>query len=93
MIQYRRILELHLKQTSQRTISSSVGHSRQTVSDVIQKAEKLGLIKLTDDMNNQWLEEFLFPEKLAVAKGYFPWIGRRSTRNCKRKYYTKITSQ
>lgn len=72
MIQYRRILELHLKQTSQRTISSSVGHSRQTVSDVIQKAEKLGLIKLTDDMNNQWLEEFLFPEKLAVAKGYFP---------------------
>lgn len=72
MIQYRRILELHLKQTSQRTISSSVGHSRQTVSDVIQKAEKLGLIELTDDMNNQWLEEFLFPEKLAVAKGYFP---------------------
>jgi transposase len=23
-------------------------------------------------MNNQWLEEFLFPEKLAVVKGYFP---------------------
>lgn len=72
MINYRRILELHFKKTSQRTISSSVGHSRQTVSDVIQKANRLGLIELSDDMTNQWLEEFLFPEKLAIAKGYFP---------------------
>lgn len=72
MIQYQRILELHFKETSQRTISSSVGHSRQTVSDVIQKAKQLGLDELTDEMNNQWLEEFLFPEKLAMAKGYYP---------------------
>ena len=72
MIQYRKILELHLKETSQRTISSSVGHSRQTVSDVIQKAGRLGLIELTDEMTNQWLGEFLFPEKLAMSKGYFP---------------------
>ncbi len=72
MIQYRRILKLHFKETSQRTISSSVGHSRQTVSDVIQKAKQLGLNELTDEMDNQWLEEFLFPEKLAVAKGYYP---------------------
>ena len=72
MIQYRRILDLHFKGTSQRTISSSVGHSRQTVSDVVIKANHLGLVKLTDEMTNQWLAEFLFPEKEAIAKGYFP---------------------
>jgi transposase len=71
MLQYRRILELHFKGTNQRTISSSVGHSRQTVSDVINKAKHLGIVELTDDMSNQWLLEFLFPEKQAIAKGYF----------------------
>ncbi|WIV11090.1 IS21 family transposase [Proteiniborus sp. MB09-C3] len=72
MMQYRRILELHFKETTQRTISSSVSHSRQTVSDVIKKAKQLGLVELTDDMTNQWLEGFLFPGKQAIAKGYFP---------------------
>ena len=72
MIQYRQILELHFKETSQRTISTSLGHSRHTVSDVIKKAQHLGLVQLTDEMNNQWLEEFLFPEKQAIAKGFFP---------------------
>ena len=72
MIQYRRILELHFKETSQRTICSTVGHSRQTVSDVIKKAKDLGIVDLTDEMTNQWLGEFLFPEKEAIAKGYFP---------------------
>lgn len=67
MIQYRRILELHFKGTSQRTISSSVGNSRQTASDVIKKAKDLGLVELTDEMTNQWLVEFLFPEKLAYS--------------------------
>ena len=52
MIQYRRILELHFKGTSQRTISSSVGNSRQTASDVIKKAKDLGLVELTDEMTN-----------------------------------------
>lgn len=77
MIQYRRILELHFKETTQRTISSSVGHSRQTVSDVIKKAKQLGLVELTDEMTNQWLVGFLFPEKEAITKGYFPvdWAG------------------
>ena len=72
MIQYCRILDLHFKGTSQRTISSSVGHSRQTVSDVVIKANHLGLVELTNEMTNQWLAEFLFPEKEAIAKGYFP---------------------
>jgi|LFRM01.1.fsa_nt_gb transposase len=72
MIQYRSILELHFKETSQRTICSTVGHSRQTVSDAVKKAKHLGLVELTDEMTNQWLAEFLFPEKEAIAKGYFP---------------------
>lgn len=65
-------MELHFKDTTQRTICSSVGHSRQTVSDTIQKAQELGLVELHDEMTNEWLEEFLFPEKQAVAKGYCP---------------------
>lgn len=72
MIKYRKILELHFKGTTQRTISSSVGHARQTVSDVIRRFKELGLFELTDEMDDQWLVEFLFPEKEAIIKGYFP---------------------
>jgi len=72
MIQYRKILELHFNDVSQRTISTSVGSSRNTVSDVVKRAENLDLERLTDTMTNQWLEEFLFPEKQAIEKGYFP---------------------
>lgn len=62
MINYRKILELHLEEISQRTISSSTGHSRNTVSEVVQRAKKLGLEKLNDTMTNPWLEEFLSRE-------------------------------
>ncbi|WP_203249336.1 IS21 family transposase [Sporosarcina beigongshangi] len=72
MVSYRRILELHFEGISQRTIGSSTGHSRNTVSDVVQRAKKLGIEDLNDSMTNLWLEEFLFPEKQAVEKGYFP---------------------
>ncbi|MGX0269601.1 DNA-binding Lrp family transcriptional regulator, partial [Enterococcus casseliflavus] len=54
MIQYRKILELHFKKISQRTISTSVGSSRNTVSDVIKRSEQLGIERLTDNMNNRW---------------------------------------
>ena len=57
---------------SQRNISSSTGHSRNTVSDVVQRAKRLGLESLNDEMTSPWLETFLFPEKQAVEKGYFP---------------------
>lgn len=72
MIQYRKILELHFNNVSQRTISTSVGSSRNTVSDITKRAKKLGLEQLTDNMNNHWLEEFLFPEKQAIEKGFSP---------------------
>ena len=72
MIQYRKILELHFNDVSQCTISTSVGSSRNTVSDITKRAKKLGLERLTDNMNNHWLEEFLFPEKQAIEKGFSP---------------------
>ena len=72
MVNYRRILELYFEGVSQRTIGSSTGHSRNTVSDVIQRAKKLGVEDLNDIMTNQWLEVLLFPEKQAIEKGYFP---------------------
>ena len=72
MIQYRKILELHFNAISQCTISTSVGSSRYTVSDVVKRAKNLGLERLTDTMTNQWLEELLFPEKQAIEKGYSP---------------------
>ncbi|MEK4246603.1 IS21 family transposase [Psychrobacillus sp. FSL K6-2684] len=72
MINCRKILELYFEGVSQRTISSSTGHSRNTVSDVVQCTKKLGLESLNDEMTSPWLESFLFPEKQAVEKGYFP---------------------
>lgn len=72
MIQYRRILELYFREVTQRTICASVGHSRYTVSEVILKAKELGMVQLTEEMDNQWLLEFLFPERQDIAKGFFP---------------------
>ncbi|MGF2618129.1 hypothetical protein ACQUWN_21335 [Rossellomorea aquimaris] len=66
MVNYRKILALHFEEVSQRTISSSTGHSRNTVSDVVQRAKELGVESLNDTMTNPWLEAFLFPEKQAV---------------------------
>lgn len=67
-----KILELYFEDVSQRTISSSTGHSRNTVSNVVRKAKRLGLESLDDTMINPWLESFLFPEKQAIEKGYYP---------------------
>ena len=63
MVHYRKILELHLEGVSQRTISSSTGHSRNIVSEVVQRSKKHKLELLDDTMTNAWLEVFLFPEK------------------------------
>lgn len=88
MIQYRKILELYFSNVSQRTISSSVRSSRNTVSDVIKRAEKIGLECLSDDMSNYWLEEFLFPEKQALEKGYYPADWEKVHKELQRKNVT-----
>lgn len=72
MINYRKILELHFDGISQRTISSSTGHSRNKISEVIKRTKKLEIENLNDTMTNSWLETLLFPEKQAIEKGFFP---------------------
>ena len=71
MIEYRKILEYHFKGMTQRTIQVAVNSSRNTIREIVHSAEKKNLQELTDEMTNQLLEEFLFPEKLPQAKGYF----------------------
>lgn len=53
MVKCRRILELYFEGVSQRTISSSTGHSRNTVSDVVQLVKKLGVENLNGYNNDQ----------------------------------------
>ncbi len=72
MINYRKFLELHFDGISQRTIRSSTGHSRNKISEVIQRTKKLEIENLNDTMTNSRLETLLFPEKQAIEKGFFP---------------------
>lgn len=70
MIHYRKILELHDEGISMRGISASTGYSRQKVSEVIEMAVKKGLTcPLDEEMDDKWIEEFLFPEKSLEATG------------------------
>lgn len=72
MVDCRKILELHFEGFSQRTINSSTGHSRNTVSEVIKRAKSRGITELNETMTKTWLSEFLFPEKVPIEKGYHP---------------------
>lgn len=73
MIHYRKILELYDEGISLRGISASTGHFRQKVSEIIQLAKKKGLMcPLDEEMNDKWIEEFLFPEKSLEASGRQP---------------------
>lgn len=71
MINYHKILEMHLQGISQRTISSSTGHSRDKIREVVNQAKAKGLEELSKEMNNPWLEDYLFPEKSANQRGYY----------------------
>ncbi|CAM3130660.1 hypothetical protein [Sporolactobacillus spathodeae] len=73
MIHYRRILELHNEGISLRGIAASTGNYCQKVTEIIQLAKKKGLsCPLEDEMTNQWIEDFIFPEKALEASGRHP---------------------
>jgi transposase len=73
MLQYSRILRLKAEGLSLRSIASSTGNSRQKITEVIEREKKRGLVPpLDDEMNDKWLEEFLFPEKSFENSGRFP---------------------
>ena len=79
MIHYRKILDLYDEGISLKGISASTGHSRQKVKEIIQLAEKKGLMyPLDEEMDDKWIEEFLFPEKSLESSGrqplYFEYI-------------------
>ena len=48
MINYHKILEMHLQEISQRTISSSMGHSRDKIREVVNESKVKGLNTLTE---------------------------------------------
>ena len=73
MIHYRKILELHDEGISLRGISASTGNSRQKVTEVIELAKKKGLMcPLDEEMDDRWIEKFLFPEKSLEGSGRQP---------------------
>lgn len=64
MIEYREILRLDSLGLSRRNIAGSISRSRNTVSDVLERAAKMGLRwPLPLDMTDAKLEGVLFPEK------------------------------
>ncbi|MFJ3390752.1 hypothetical protein [Lysinibacillus sp. NPDC086135] len=73
MIYYRKILELHDEGISLRSVAASTGNSRQKVTGVIQLATMKGLnCPFDEEMDDKWIEEFLFPEKSLEGSGRQP---------------------
>lgn len=70
MLQYRKILDLHFQGHSMRNIAANTGNSRPKVAEIIQAAKEKEVDScLTEEMTNQWLEMYLFPEKTRESKG------------------------
>lgn len=64
MVKYREILRLHAQGLSQRGIASSCAHSRNTIREVIKRAQSLNISwPFEEDMTGSDLQELLFPEK------------------------------
>lgn len=73
MTKYRQILRLHSQGVSQRGIASSCQCSRNTVSTVLERAEKHGVSwPLQDDMTDADLQELLFPGKCIKSNRRLP---------------------
>ena len=69
MIKYREILRLHAQEVTQRGIASSCGHSRNTIREVIRRAEEKNIQwPIEKDMTDQDLQMILFPEKKATFR-------------------------
>ncbi|MBG9541698.1 IS21 family transposase [Cytobacillus firmus] len=64
MVKYREILRLHAQEVTQRGIASSCGHSRNTIREVIRRAEEKNIQwPIEKGMTDQDLQMILFPEK------------------------------
>ena len=72
MVNYRKILELHFEEVSQRTISSSTGHSRNTVSDVVQRAKETGCRKLERHHDQSMARSVSLPRETGCRERVLP---------------------
>ncbi|WP_245976688.1 IS21 family transposase [Oceanobacillus arenosus] len=64
MVKYREILRLHSQEVTQRGIASSCGHSRNTIRELIRRAEEKNIQwPFEKDMTDVDLQMILFPEK------------------------------
>lgn len=86
MIQYQKILVLYERGVSQRTISASIGSSRQTVSKVIHRAKEREITVLTDEMTNAWLKSHLFPSQTPKGRGFVEEDWRYVHKELKKKH-------
>jgi len=73
MIKYREILRLSSMGLSQRSIASSCQCSRNTVSNVLSRAEQKGLEwPLPEDIGDADIQQMLFPDKAQAAQRKIP---------------------
>ena len=72
MIHYRKIMELADDEVSLRAISARTGQNgRSKVTEILQLAKEKGLnCPLSEEMDDQWIEEFLYPHKAIENSGY-----------------------
>ena len=71
MTNYREILRLHSLGHSQRSIAASAKVSRNTVSEVLKKAEQLHIhLPLDDDVTNEMLDELLHESRNSSPAPY-----------------------
>ena len=64
VIKYREILRLHAQEVTQRGIASSCGHSRNTIREVIRRAEEKNINwPIEKEVTDLDLQMILFPEK------------------------------
>jgi len=62
---YREILRLAEMGLSRTSIGTALGYSRNTVADVLRRAQIKGIVlPLPDDMGDKELADLLFPEKV-----------------------------
>ncbi|MDP9742629.1 UNVERIFIED_ORG: transposase [Bacillus sp. B2I3] len=74
MVNCRKFQKLYFEGDSQRTISISTGHSKNTVSDVVHHVKKLGIESLNDTMTNPWLEAFQLSSETSYLPDDFSFI-------------------
>lgn len=85
MVKYREILRLNSQEVTKRGIASSCRCSRNTITEVLEKAKEKGISwPLPEEMGDKELQKLLFPEKHATDERYLPdmdYVHREMAKN------------